>query len=289
MKTYLNLGCGSRYHPAWTNIDIAPQGPGIIQHNLSLGIPLADASCAVVYHAAVLEHMRRADALAFLQECYRVLQPGGIIRVGVPDLERLCRLYLQKLGVALASNEDAAIDYDWIMLELYDQTVREQSGGEMLTYLRQNPLPNEQFVYAQIGEEGRQLVQTLRRQDTPQLRQPSPTTEPFLRRLRRRVAVLPEIGKQRLLARLLGEDGLRALAIGRFRLAGEVHQWMYDRYSLAQLLKATSFCDPIVQDATSSQIPDWVAFHLDTLSDGTVIKPDLFFMEAMKPENQIHG
>lgn len=270
-------------------MDIAPQGPGVIQHNLSSGIPLPDASCAVVYHAAVLEHMRRADALTFLQECNRVLEPGGIIRVGVPDLERLCRLYLQKLEAALAGDEAAASDYDWIMLELYDQTVREQSGGDMLAYLRQNPLPNERFVYAQIGEEGRQLVQALRSQNTPQPKHLTFTTEPFLRRLRRRVAAWPETAKQRLLARLVGEDGLRALAIGRFRLAGEVHQWMYDRYSLAQLLQAAGFCDPIVQDATSSQIPDWVAFHLDTLSDGTVIKPDLFFMEAMKPENQIHG
>ena len=87
---YLNLGCGSRYHPDWINIDIVPHGPEVIQHDLSRGIPLPDASCDVVYHTAVLEHMRRSDAAAFLAECYRVLKPGGIVRVGVPDLERIC-------------------------------------------------------------------------------------------------------------------------------------------------------------------------------------------------------
>src|SRR4051812_23878919 len=47
-----NLGCGERYHAEWTNIDITTPGPGVIQHDLSRGIPLPDASCEVVYHAA---------------------------------------------------------------------------------------------------------------------------------------------------------------------------------------------------------------------------------------------
>lgn len=121
MKSYLNLGCGSRYHPAWSNIDSAPHSPAVIQHDLSRGIPLPDAACAVVYHAAMLERLRRADALALLQECCRVLKPGGIIRVGAPDLEKFCRLYLQKLEAALAGDASAADDYDWVLLELYDQ------------------------------------------------------------------------------------------------------------------------------------------------------------------------
>jgi predicted SAM-dependent methyltransferase len=289
MKSYLNLGCGSRYHPAWTNIDIVPQGPDVVQYDLSRGIPLPDSSFMVVYHAAVLEHMRREEALSFLQECHRVLQPGGIIRVGVPDLERLCRLYLEKLESALDGDQDAAHDYDWIMLELYDQTVREQSGGDMLAYLRRDPLPNERFVYSQIGEEGRQIVEELRKQNkTEQVGRPTPHTsssKSFLVRSRkwlRRLGKLPKIARDHLRWRLLGPDGLRALEIGRFRLSGEVHQWMYDRYSLAQLLKEAGFLDPVVQSAASSQIPDWDTYHLDTLSDGTVIKPDLFFMEAVK-------
>ncbi|MEW6400638.1 MAG: methyltransferase domain-containing protein [Chloroflexota bacterium] len=285
MKSYLNLGCGGRYHPAWTNIDIVPQGPDVIQHDLSRGIPLPNASCEVVYHAAVLEHIRRGEALSLLQECHRVLQPDGIIRVGVPDLERLCRLYLQKLEAALDGDRSAAHDYAWIMLELFDQTVREQTGGNMLAYLHQDPLPNERFVYAQIGEGGRELVQELRRQS--ESIQHAPATLPKLSFTKlsgrlRQLRKLPELVKDRLRLWLLGTDGIRALEIGRFRLSGEVHQWMYDRYSLAKLLKDAGFFNPVVQSAASSQIPAWDAYHLDTLPDGTVIKPDLFFMEAVK-------
>ena len=287
MKSYVNLGCGRRYHPDWINIDIVSSGPGVIQHNLGQGIPLPDASCEVVYHAAVLEHMRREDALTFLRECHRVLKPGGVVRVGVPDLERLCHLYLSKLQAACDGGEAAAHDYDWIMLELCDQTVREKSGGGMIDFLCQNPLPNEAFVYDRIGEEGREIVNTLQNQGGRRMQAPTVKPDISLRlRLRRRLRALPGSMKRHLFRLLLGPDGLRALEIGRFRLAGEVHQWMYDRYSLARLLVAAGFRNPVVQSAASSQIPNWASFHLDTLPDGRVIKPDLFFMEATKGDDE---
>lgn len=280
---YVNLGCGSRYHPDWINIDMVSRGPDVMAHDLSKGIPLPDASCDVAYHSHVLEHLRRADALPFMRECYRVLKPGGILRVAVPDLERICRIYLQKLEAA--SKGDALLctpsasrdDYEWIMLEMYDQTVREESGGQMVTYLRQNPLPNEAFVYERIGQEGRELVKSLRsRQSAP------PTWGKRLRALPRRIRRLPRAIRDLLLIGLLGKDGLQALKIGHFRLGGQVHQWMYDRYSLAQLMLAAGFREPTVCSATESQIPNWSSFNLDTLPDGTVNKPDSLFMEAIK-------
>ena len=284
---YLNLGCGSRYHPDWINIDIAPQGPEVIQNDLSSGIPIPDTSCDVVYHVAMLEHLRCSDAKEFMAECYRVLKPDGIVRVGVPDLEKICQLYLSRLAAALDGDETAVNDYDWIMLELFDQIVREKSGGGMLEYLRQNPLPNETFVYGRIGEEGRELVKALRSSSVC-LRRGSHLLSTFLHKLRRNFRTLPSLIKRRILVWLLGAEDGRALQIGRFRLAGEVHQWMYDRYSLARLLIQSGFHDPQLRDAKTSLIPNWTSFHLDTLPDGQVIKPDLFFMEAIKPRNIIY-
>ena len=266
-------------------MDIAPKGPGIIQHDLSRGIPLPDTSCDVVYHAAVLEHLRRPDVAAFLTECYRVLKPGGVVRVGVPDLEKICRLYLSRLTKALNGDKAAVQDYDWILLELYDQTVRETSGGGMRDFLRQIPLPNAEFVYGRIGEEGRQLVEVLRIKDNEQLETSQNTASgpSIFRWMLKRVRSLPVAASQRALRFLIGSEGMRALAIGRFRLAGEVHHWMYDRFSLARLLCSIGFLDPQVKDANTSRVPDWNRFNLDTLPDGTPIKPDLFFMEAIKP------
>jgi len=277
---YLNLGCGGRCHPAWTNIDIAAHGPGVIAHDLSKGIPLPDSSCDVVYHSNLLEHMRRADAQPFMRECYRVLRAGGLLRVGVPDLEQISSLYLKKLNAALSGDVQATYDHEWMMLELYDQTVRESSGGEMLSWLRQDPLPNEGFVYERIGEEGRGLVQILKQSASEPRQQ---TRRRAAEMLSHSVRSFSGSLRRRLVALLLGPADLRALEIGRFRLAGEVHQWMYDRYSLAKLILAVGFRNPVEQTATTSQIPGWSDFHLDTLPSGVVIKPDSFFMEAIKP------
>ena len=85
-----------------------------------------------------------------------------------------------------------------------------------------------------------------------------------------------------LLKLILGKE-YRTLQIGRFRQSGEIHQWMYDHYSLSVLLKKCNLTDVIQRSATESYIPDWTRFNLDTEMDGTVYKPDSLFMEAIKP------
>ena len=280
--TYVNLGCGNRYHSAWINIDVFPHEEGIIAHDLSQGIPLPDASCDAAYHSHLLEHLRPAQGLQFMKECCRVLKPGGFLRVAIPDLEQICLRYLEKLQGAVNGDENAAFDYDWMLLEMYDQTVRERTGGLMLEYLNQSPLPNEAFIYERIGEVGRALVRGLREQ-SPDRSNPSPARGVSLRQSLRKPRTLPSMIRSQLLTRWLGADGLRALEIGRLRLAGEVHQWMYDRYSLGRLMVTAGFQHPVQQTATQSQISDWPSFNLDTLPDGTVVKPDSLFMEATRP------
>ena len=277
MKTYLNLGCGERFHPDWINLDLTAGRSNVISHDLVKGIPFAAESVDAVYHAAVFEHIRRDDAAKFLREIHRVLKPGGIVRVGVPDLEQICRTYLEKLEAALAGDKEAANDYDWIVLEMFDQMVRESSGGLMLRYLRRQPLPNEQFIVQQIGDEGRKLIEQIRRQETT-------PNKGFRALLYQRVRAIAQFLRDRLLAVVAGRKAARALSIGRFRLSGEVHHWMYDRFSLARELMAAGFHEPIVRSPSESAIPDWSRFRLDVQSDGTINKPDLLFMEAMKPK-----
>jgi|RhiMethySRZTD1v2_1073278.scaffolds.fasta_scaffold34693_5 predicted SAM-dependent methyltransferase len=280
---YLNLGCGARVHPAWTNVDIAPQAEGVIACNLRASLPFADATFGVVYHSHLLEHFSHQEAGAFLRECFRVLEPGGIVRVVVPDLEQIARLYLEALERAVQGDGEWRAHYDWLMLELYDQTVRECSGGDMRQYLEAAKVPNETFVLQRIGVEGQRLLAAMRAAKVSPALQDSPPSR--VRKLwmgaRRRTGTL----RQSLLRFLLREDW-EALQIGRFRLSGEIHRWMYDRYSLGQMLIAAGFASPRRVEAAESKIADWASYRLDVEPDGSVYKPDSLFMEATKPLNR---
>jgi SAM-dependent methyltransferase len=95
----------------------------MVSHDLSKGIPFEDASVDVVYHSHMLEHLDRWVAPQFMQEVHRVLRPGGIQRIVVPDLERLCRDYLEHLR-ACADDPALLPDHDRYVAEILEQSVR---------------------------------------------------------------------------------------------------------------------------------------------------------------------
>lgn len=70
--------------------------PPILWHDCCKGIPLGDRSVDYVYCSHFLEHLYRHEVVQLLKECARVLKPGGMIRVVVPDLDRLIEMYLRK-------------------------------------------------------------------------------------------------------------------------------------------------------------------------------------------------
>ncbi len=268
---YLNLGCGYRYakHEVWTNLDFTSTSENVIAHNLLNGIPFANDSFDVVYHSHVLEHFSKPDALIFLKECYRVLKPSAIIRIAIPDLEQITRLYLKylDLGIKDPSDEYTRANYDWVLLEMYDQTVRNYNGGEMAKYLFRDHIINEEFIYERIGEEGRVL-----RESSKELK----------------VTAKREITLKKAIKRIVRE--LRGFfshkkneqeEIGHFRSSGEIHQWMYDRYSLTHILTQLGFEDVSIKDAFESEIPNWTQYELDT-KDKIVRKPDSLFIEGRK-------
>jgi SAM-dependent methyltransferase len=266
----LQLGCGARYHPAWINLDLHPQHASVGQHDVTRPLPFPDGHFDAVYHAHLLEHLPRAEALPFLRECWRVLRPGGVLRVVVPDLEQIARLYLAALDDAWQGDSDAARRHAWAVLELYDQTVRDQPGGEMVKYLRGAAACD--LAWHRLGADGRIIRQHLERIVPPD-------TPPGLAR---RLAGLCRGWRERLVRWLLGDE-YALLQLGRFRRGGEVHQWMYDRQSLREIVTAVGFDAFRVVSADESAIPGWEDDHLDTQTDGTPVKPDSLYAEAVRP------
>ena len=273
----LNLGCGTRFHPEWTNLDATCAGPLVRVHNVCKGLPFPDETFDAVYHSHLLEHLPRKAVFPFTQECHRVLKGGGIIRVAVPDLERIARLYLASLERVLLGDPHSDYDYIWAMLELYDQTVRDEPGGAMLEYLKQEPIPNEALVYERLGDEARQIVARLRGDGTGK------QGDPISHRWLNRVCRVQDRLRAALVRCLLGRRDYEALMLGRFRLSGEIHHWMYDRYSLSLLLEQSGFEKPVERTGLDSAIDNWAQYNLDGDRDGTVYKPDSLYIEAIKP------
>ncbi len=274
---YLNLGCGRRFHSGWVNIDLSSPGPEVVQHDLRQGIPFPDQSCDAIYHSHLLEHIPQEEVLAFLKECQRVLKSRGVLRVVVPDLETICRLYLEKLHGALAGDPMAAADCEWMRIELLDQMARDTSGGRMGRELQRTDLPNRVFVLQRIGGAGAGGCEAAPPAPRVSAAPPIPGSQRgwmvrlghWLRRASVRLA--------------LNQTQRQALLIGSFRNSGEVHRWMYDRYSLARLLEDAGFVSPQTRRADESMILGWLTFHLDSDEVGKPIKPDSLFMEAVKP------
>lgn len=269
---YINLGCGSKFNEQWINVDFVSTGKDVIGYNLTKGIPFDNNSFTVAYHSHVLEHFTKADAEKFITECNRILKPKGILRIAIPDLEVIARNYIKFLDSSLANNIADKEKYNWTMLEMYDQVVRAKGGGEMIDYIMDETKKNDDFLIERNGDEIKQLFANFRNISN---------NEPEIKSSRRFIFTnLKERIKNKLINILLKED-VKALDIGRFRLGGEIHQWMYDRYSLAELLKKQGFSNAKVVSATESQIPDWNTYNLDVI-DGKVRKPDSLFMEAIK-------
>lgn len=88
----LHLGSAAVYKRGWVNID--QHGPGVdFVWDLRRPLPLPDGSVEAIFHEHLLEHMPLAEGLALTRECERLLRPGGLLRVGVPDFGRLARGY----------------------------------------------------------------------------------------------------------------------------------------------------------------------------------------------------
>lgn len=111
-KTKLYLGCGLNAPEGYVNVDGSwsarlakfgflrkwiPHGAewsrDILVHDLRRPLPFPDASFTVVYASHLLEHLYLFEATQLLSECFRVLRPGGVIRLMVPDLELAVAAY----------------------------------------------------------------------------------------------------------------------------------------------------------------------------------------------------
>lgn len=91
----LHLGCGSKYIPGFIHVDINPHPHVDFLAPVDKLDFLADGSVDLIYASHLLEHFGRKEVGAVLREWCRVLGPGGVLRLGVPNYEACAHLYVE--------------------------------------------------------------------------------------------------------------------------------------------------------------------------------------------------
>jgi predicted SAM-dependent methyltransferase len=88
----LHLGSGKILLERWVNVDLVGMNPDV-WWDLLKPLPWPDASADGVFLEHVIEHFPLDDVLRMLRDIRRVLRPGGVARVAVPDLGRFMKSY----------------------------------------------------------------------------------------------------------------------------------------------------------------------------------------------------
>jgi predicted SAM-dependent methyltransferase len=88
----VHLGCGLHRLPGWVNIDILGTRADL-HWDLRKGVPFPPDSVGAIFLEHVLEHFSLRDGIGLLRACHRALEPGGTLRVGVPDFGRYIKSY----------------------------------------------------------------------------------------------------------------------------------------------------------------------------------------------------
>jgi predicted SAM-dependent methyltransferase len=80
-------------HPAFINVDVAPLAHIHYIHSVERLPMFADATGNLIYVSHCLEHLSFLTTEAVLREWKRVLKPGGILRISVPDFDFILAIY----------------------------------------------------------------------------------------------------------------------------------------------------------------------------------------------------
>jgi SAM-dependent methyltransferase len=243
----------------------------------------ADETFDAVYAYHVFEHLPPSHGQRCAQQIFSALKAGGVFRISVPDLETVCRDYLDTLR---AASDDSTprnlVRYRWAVMVIFEQMVRERSGGMMREAIEQGEYDDAQLCDL-FGDMLRPVVE--------KAGSVSPRDAADGGVQQRRLS-----NARRLLRRMywgarviLGKP--RSSVTNRLdpRVTKEAVQWMYDRLSLRLLLERAGFQDVRRMDHVSSSIPGWSGYDFDRSTKGGYPLDPSVYMEGRKPERLRHA
>ncbi|RJR08391.1 methyltransferase domain-containing protein [Candidatus Parcubacteria bacterium] len=99
----LNLGSGGHRLAGWANLDISNTAE--IRCDLRGPLPYNTETVSYIFSEHFIEHLDEVDGFKLFKECYRVLVPGGKLRISCPDLEQYVKAYLNWKNEARADSK----------------------------------------------------------------------------------------------------------------------------------------------------------------------------------------
>lgn len=288
-RLYVNLACGSTFVEGdpWINLDYAPSSAAVQSADLLAPLPFANESVTVMYSSHFLEHVPRPRVPGLLAECFRVLRPGGVLRLVMPDLEEMCREYLMRRD---AGDHEKA---DFVVVEMIDQCVRQTGGGELGALYRAYSADPSRYDEAMIDylhwRNGENLLPGATGQTVDNGLAAFAPVPPRSGRYLQRIKTLPSRVQKRaqnawfawLLRRLppaFREQNVSLAGVG------ERHHWLWDLHQLTQALRSAGFEHIERCTCDTGRIDGFPYFPLDVDEDRRARKgAESMYVEASKP------
>lgn len=276
-SSYINLACGPVFleNSNWINLDYVSSSKAVQKANLLEKLPVKQETAELVYSSHFIEHIPYSKVKDFLNETLRILKPGGVLRVVLPDLEEMASNYvtLRKQGEHKKAN--------FLVLEMIDQCVRNETGGELGLFYEKIKKHEDkykdmvEFIRERTGED-------LMKQTSSKLNSYYIFSKKFRHILS---AIARRIEKYWIKFVILAlPSNFRAQNISLAAI-GERHHWVWDFYSLKQLLEAVGFTDVKRVSAKTSVIKDFPFFPLDIDDKGQPRKGlESMYIETIKPK-----
>ena len=134
MGHFLHFGAGPNQLPEpWQNLNA--------EHDIRKRLKFATGSASLVFSEHVIEHVPWLQGFGFLQECLRVLEPGGVLRLAFPDVRRF-------LDFGMASEE---IKWNFLARRYCEAMGNDELRGEIIRQAEPDDKLRAAFLLLLIG------------------------------------------------------------------------------------------------------------------------------------------